>query len=214
MKVKFFDTREYFQTRDSPSVGGCPRVPARPTSHSPPGTLGQGFRHSRTREQQEIHLNTKSDKSKINNNNHNMSFLFVLHFVYIWGWNKSKPEFLYLAQFLWHFLKVSISSRGELWRGKYCKGWVTTGARRSLLRSFSFSRNAKIVAGLSTRPLTAESFGQRLAESISWEGGVMQELMQAGRRSTGRSHLDTPDHLSAGHSNLQSITFCGIMKWA
>ena len=51
-----------------------------------------------------------------------MSFLFVLHFVYIWGWNKSKPEFLYLAQFLWHFLKVSISSRGELWRGKYCKG--------------------------------------------------------------------------------------------
>ena len=131
-----------------------------------------------------------------------MPFLFVLHFVYIWGWNKSKPEFLYLAQFLWHFLKVSISSRGELWRGKSCKGWVTTGARRSLLRSFSFSRNAKIVAGLSTRPLTAESFGQRLAESISWEGGVMQELMQAGRRSTGRSHLDTPDHLSADHSNL------------
>ena len=66
--------------------------------------------------------NTKCDKSKINNNNHNMSFLFVLHFVYIWGWNKSKPEFLYLAQFLWHFLKVSISSRGELWRGKSCKG--------------------------------------------------------------------------------------------
>ena len=62
--------------------------------------------------------------------------------------------------------------------------------------------NAKSAAGLSTRPLTAESFGQRLAESISWEGGVMQELMQAGRRSTGRSHLDTPDHLSADHSNL------------
>ena len=139
---------------------------------------------------------------------------FVPHRVYIWGWNKSKPEFLYLAQFLWHSLKVSISSREELWRGKSCKGWVTTGARRSLLRSFSFSRNAKIVAGLSTRPLTAESFGQRLAESISWEGGVMQELMQAGRRSTGRSHLDTPDHLSPDHSNLQSITFCGIMKWA
>ena len=34
--------------RDSPSVGGCPRVPARPTSHSPPGTRVQTQSNKRT----------------------------------------------------------------------------------------------------------------------------------------------------------------------